>query len=122
MWDELVRDRGGTAIGSLAAAGAAQLAGARFAAVLTRDETVLPAVAALEPAQAVAHLALSDTGPVVTRAADANRFLERLQASQVEPYLLKAGRVGGADPEVSVEIKQEHATAILNAILAGAVE
>jgi ATP-dependent phosphoenolpyruvate carboxykinase len=59
---------------------------------------------------------------VVTRAAEANRFLERLQASQVEPYLLKAGRVGGADPEDSVEIKQEHAIAILNAILDGAVE
>ena len=92
----------------------AQLAGARFVAVLSRDEGVLPAVAALEPAQAVAHLTLADTGPVVTRAADANRFLERLQASQVDPYLLKAGRVGGTDPAASLEIKEEHAAAILN--------
>jgi hypothetical protein len=78
MWDELVRDRGGTPVASLAEAGAARLAGARFVAVLGRDDGVLPAVAALEPAQAVAHLTLGDTGPVITRAADANRFLERL--------------------------------------------
>jgi phosphoenolpyruvate carboxykinase (ATP) len=122
MWDELVRDRGGTPVASLAEAGAAKLVGARFVAVLRRDDGVLPAVAALEPAQAVAHLTLADTGPVVTRAADANRFLERLQASHVDPYLLKAGRVGGTDPEGSVEIEQEHAAAILNAVLAGTVE
>jgi phosphoenolpyruvate carboxykinase (ATP) len=122
MWDELVRDRGGTPVASLAEAGAAKLVGARFVAVLGRDDGVLPAVAGLEPAQAVAHLTLADTGPVVTRAADANRFLERLQASHVDPYLLKAGRVGGTDPEGSVEIEAEHAAAILNAVLAGTVE
>jgi phosphoenolpyruvate carboxykinase (ATP) len=122
MWDELVRDRGGTPVASLAEADAAKLAGARFVAVLGRDDGVLPAVAALEPAQAVAHLTLADTGPVVTRAADANRFLERLEASHVDPYLLKAGRVGGTDPEGSLEIEEEHAAAILNAVLAGTVE
>lgn len=122
MWDELVRDRGGAAIDSLAEADAAQLAGTRFVAVPSLDEAVMPAVAALEPAQAAAHLTLGDTGPVVTRAAHANRFLERLKASQSEPYLLKAGRVGGTDPEVSAEIKQEHTSAILNAIFSGAVE
>jgi phosphoenolpyruvate carboxykinase (ATP) len=122
MWDELVRDRGGSPVASLAEAGAAKLVGARFVAVLGRDDGVLPAVAALEPAQAVAHLTLADTGPVVRRAADANRFLERLQASHVDPYLLKAGRVGGTYPEGSVEIEEEHAAAILNAVLAGTVE
>jgi phosphoenolpyruvate carboxykinase (ATP) len=122
MWDELVRDRGGTPVASLAEAGDAKLAGARFVAVLVRDDGVLPAVAAVEPAQAVAHLALGDTGPVVTRAAEANRFLERLQASQVDPYLLKAGGVGGTQPEGSIEVREEHAAAILNAVLAGTVE
>jgi ATP-dependent phosphoenolpyruvate carboxykinase len=122
MWAELIRDRGGTPVESLAEAAAARLAGARFVAVLGRDEDVLPAVAALEPAQAVAHLTLADTGPVVTRAADANRFLERLRASQVDPYLLRAGRVGGTDPVSSIEIGEEHAAAILNAVLSGAVE
>jgi phosphoenolpyruvate carboxykinase (ATP) len=123
MWDELVRDRGGTSVASLAEADAAKLAGTRFVAVLARGDGVLPAVAALEPAQAVAHLALGDWGPVVTtRAAHANRFLERLQASHVDPYLLKAGRVGGSDPEGSIEIKEEHVAAILNAVLDGTVE
>jgi len=122
MWDELVRDRGGTPVASLADASAAKLAGARFVAVLVRDEGVLPAVARLEPAQAVAHLVLGDTGPVITRAAHANRFLGRLQASQADPYLLKAGCVGGTDPDGSVEIEKHHAAAILNAVLAGTVE
>jgi phosphoenolpyruvate carboxykinase (ATP) len=122
MWDELVRDRGGTPVASLAEAGAATLAGARFVAVLRREHGVLPAVAGFEPAQAVAHLTLGDRGPVVTRAANANRFLERLQASRVAPYLLKAGRVGGTDPESSLEVHEEHAATILNAVLAGTVE
>jgi phosphoenolpyruvate carboxykinase (ATP) len=122
MWDELVSDRGGTSVASLAEANAAKLAGARFVAVLAHGEGVLPAVAALEPAQAVAQLTVGDTGPVVARAAYANRFLERLQASHVDPYLLKAGRVGGTDPEGSIGIKEEHATAILNAVLDGTVE
>ncbi len=122
MWDELVRDRGGTSFASLAEADAAKLAGARFVAVLARGDGVLPAVAALEPAHAVAHLTLGDDGPVVTRAAHANRFLERLQASHVDPYLLKAGRVGGSDPRGSIGIKEEHAAAILNAVLEGTVE
>ena len=122
MWDELVRDRGGTPVASLAEAASAKLAGARFVTVLLRDDDVLPAVAALQPAQAVAHLTLGDTGPVVTRAAEANRFLERLQASQVDPYLLKAGRVGGTHPNGSIELQEKHAAAILNAVLAGTIE
>jgi len=122
MWDELVRDRGGMPLASIAEADAAKLAGARFIAVLARGDGVLPAVAALEPAQAVAHLTLADRGPVVTRAPYANRFLERLQASHVDPYLLKAGRVGGTDPKGSIGIKEGHAAAILNAVLDGTVE
>ncbi len=122
MWDELVRDRGGTPVASLAEAASAKLAGARFVAVLLHDDDVLPAVAALQPAQAVAHLTLGDSGPVVTRAAEANRFLERLQASRVDPYLLKTGRVGGSHPNGSIELREGHAAAILNAVLGGTIE
>ena len=122
MWDELIRDRGGTPVGSLAEAADAPLAGARFVAVLCREEGVLPAVAAMDPVQAVAHLALGDTGPVITRAAEANRFLERLGASQIDPYLLKTSRVGGTEAAGSLEVREEHAAAILNAVLAGSVE
>jgi phosphoenolpyruvate carboxykinase (ATP) len=122
MWDQLIRDRGGTPVSSLAEAVDAPLAGARFVAVVSRDQGVLPVVAGLEPAQAVAHLAVADTGPVITRAAHANRFLQRLQASQVDPYLLKAGGLGGADPAGALEVTDEHMAAILNAVLAGTVE
>jgi phosphoenolpyruvate carboxykinase (ATP) len=122
MWGELVRDRGGIPVASLAEAVAAKLAGARFVAVLVRDHGILPAVARLEPPQAVAHLVLGDRGPLVTRSANANRFLGRLQASRVEPYLLKSGRVGATSPDSAVEIEEEHAAAILNAVLAGTIE
>ena len=99
MWDDMVRDRRGLPVASLAEAGDAKLAGARFVAVLCHDDGILPAVAAVEPAQAVAHLTLSDSGPVAARATAANRFLEQLPASGVDAYLVKFGRVGGADPE-----------------------
>lgn len=122
MWGELVRDRGGIPVASLAEAVAAKLAGARFVAVLVRDHGILPAVARLEPPQAVAHLVLGDTGPLVTRSANANRFLGRLQASRVEPYLLKSGRIGAPSPDGAAEIEEEHAAAILNAVLAGTIE
>src|SRR4051812_13514968 len=99
MWDDLVRDRRGSPVASLAEADDAKLAGTRFVAVLCHEDGILPAAAAVEPAQAVAHLTLGDRGPVVVRATAANRFLERLPASGVDTYLLKFGRVGGADPE-----------------------
>jgi phosphoenolpyruvate carboxykinase (ATP) len=122
VWDELIRDRGGLPVASLAEADGAKLAGARFVAVLCRDHGVLPAVAAVEPAQAVAYLTLGDEGPVVVRASSANRLFERLPASGVDAYLVKSGRVGGADPERSIEVTRDHGAAILNAIVAGTVE
>jgi hypothetical protein len=122
MWDEPVREHGGLPVASLAEAEAAELAGTRLVAVLCQDDGVLPTVAGVEPAEAAAHLALSDEGPVAVRAATANRFLERLHASQVDSYLLKSGRVGGTDPDGSIEIGESHVTAILDAIVAGTIE
>jgi phosphoenolpyruvate carboxykinase (ATP) len=122
MWDDMVRDRRGLPVASLAEAGEANLAGARFVAVLCHDDGILPAVAAVEPAQVVAHLTLSDSGPVAARATAANRFLEQLAANGVDAYLVKFGRVGGADPERSIEITRDHAAAILDAIAGGTVE
>jgi hypothetical protein len=122
MWDEPVREHGGLPVASLAEAEAAELAGIRLVAVLCQDDGVLPTVAGVEPAEAAAHLALSDEGPVAVRAATANRFLERLHASQVDSYLLKSGRIGGTDPDGSIEIGESHVTAILDAIVAGTIE
>jgi phosphoenolpyruvate carboxykinase (ATP) len=122
MWEDLVRDCGGSLVASLAEADDAEPAGARLVAVLCHDDGILPAVAALEPAQAAAYLTLGDRGPAVARAAAANRFWERLGASGVDAYLLKFGRVGGADPERSIEVTPEHAAAIVDAIVAGTVK
>jgi ATP-dependent phosphoenolpyruvate carboxykinase len=122
MWDEPVQAHGGLPVGSLAEADAANLVGARFVAVLCDDDGVLPAIAGVEPAQAAAHLALSDDGPAAVRAVTANRFLERLRASQADSYLLKSGRVGGQDPDRSIEISESHVSAILDAVAAAAIE
>jgi phosphoenolpyruvate carboxykinase (ATP) len=121
MWDEPVREHGGVPVASLAEADATDLDEARFVAVVCQDDEVLPAVARLEPAQAAAHLALIDDGPAAIRATTANRLLERLRASQADRYLFKSGRVGGRDPDRSIEIGERHVAAILDAIAAAAV-
>jgi phosphoenolpyruvate carboxykinase (ATP) len=122
MWDEPVRQHGGLPVASLAQADAADPAAARFVAVLCHDEGVLPAVARLQPAQAAAHLALVDGGPAAVRASTANRFLERLRAGPADAYLVKSGRVGGVDPERSIEVGEGHVAAILDARDAGSIE
>jgi phosphoenolpyruvate carboxykinase (ATP) len=119
MWADLVRERGGVPLDSLGDAAGADLGGAELVAVVCREDEVLPAVAALEPAHATAFLALGEDEP---NPAAANRFLEALQASRRDVYLLKEGRVGGAEPERSLRVTDAHATAILDAIAAGTVE
>lgn len=122
MWAEPVQVHGGLPVASLAEADAADPAAARFVAVLCHDDRALPAVARLEPAQAAAHLALVDDGPPAARAIAANRFLERLRTNPADSYLLKSGRVGGTDPERSIEIGEHHVAAILDARAAGSIE
>jgi phosphoenolpyruvate carboxykinase (ATP) len=87
--------------------------------VIRADDEVLPAVAGLEPAQAAAFLALGEEDPSPE---PTNRFLEALEASRRDVYLVKEGRVGGDDPERSLEIAPAHARAILDAIAAGSIE
>jgi phosphoenolpyruvate carboxykinase (ATP) len=122
MWEERVRERGGLPLASLAEAEAAELDSARFVAVVLRDEDVVPVIAALDPAQAAAYLALADEGPSAERAARANRFMGRLRVSGTSSYLVKAGRVGGPDPERSVEVSETHVTAILDGIASDTIE
>ena len=54
MWEDLVRRRGGAPLGSLEDPTGAGAGEAKVVAVLVEDGGILPAVAALEPAQAVA--------------------------------------------------------------------
>jgi phosphoenolpyruvate carboxykinase (ATP) len=97
----------------------ADLGGAELVAVVCRDAEVLPAVAALEPPHAAAFLALGDDAPSPQ---DVNRFLQALEASRRDVYLLKEGRVGGREPERSLTVTDAHARAILDAIVAGGIE
>jgi phosphoenolpyruvate carboxykinase (ATP) len=121
MWEDLVREHGGEPVASLAKAAETALAEARFAAVLVHDTGVLPAVAALEPAQAAAFAALAG-GRGITDAEAANGLLEALRASARDAYLLKAGRVGGTEPERSLEVTADHVAAILDGIATGSIE
>ncbi len=122
MWEEPVRERGGVPLTSLAEAEAAGLADARFVAVIVHDDGILPALAGLDPAQAAACLALAGEGAAGDRVGGANRFLERLRAATADAYLLKRGRVGGQDPERSIEIAGAHVTPILDGIVSDGIE
>jgi ATP-dependent phosphoenolpyruvate carboxykinase len=118
MWEELVRGRGGLPLRSVDDAARADLGSGRFVAVLAHDEGILPAVAALSSAQAVAFLILLGAGPDGGVAAAANRLLESLEVGGPDAYLLKSGRVGGDDPALSIEVQEQHAAAIVDAIVA----
>jgi hypothetical protein len=122
MWEEPVRERGGAPLTSLAEAETANLADARFVAVIVYDDGILPALAGLDAAQAAAYLALAGEGAAGDRAAGANRFLERFRAGTAGAYLLKCGRVGGQDPERSAEIAGAHVTPILDGIVSDEIE
>jgi ATP-dependent phosphoenolpyruvate carboxykinase len=90
-----VRERGGVAVASLREAASADLKGAAFVGVMCRDEELLPAVARLSPT---------------------------LRPDEPRAYLLKEGRVGGTDPETSLEIRPEHMQAILAGIETDSIE
>jgi len=95
MWEELVRDHRGVVIASVDELARAELGAATFAAVLCHDDELLPAVARLSRC-------LPQGGPPA--------------------FLLKEGRVGGTDPDASIEIRREHVEAILDGIEADSIE
>jgi ATP-dependent phosphoenolpyruvate carboxykinase len=113
MWEELVSQRGGLPLTRIPDAPGADLEDCEFVAVLVEDREILPAVASLGPAQAAAFLLLSGEG---ADPEDANALLAELAEEGRPAYLLKAGRVGGSDPEVSIGITEAHARTILDAI------
>src|SRR5205085_4460752 len=52
-----------------------------------------------------------------------NRFLELLQSSPMEVYLMNTGRVGGGDgDERSKKVRIHHSSAIVKAIAEGTIE
>jgi phosphoenolpyruvate carboxykinase (ATP) len=112
--------------------------------ILNRNETVIPAVARLSGAQAAAYFMLGETkgtsagGPEeagrflripganplfpLDHALQGNRFLEILQNSPMEVYLMNTGRVGGGEENPrSAKVGIRHSSAIVKAIAEGSV-
>jgi len=126
-------------------ADAREIKKADFLLILNRNENIIPAVARLEGAQAAAYFMLGETkGTSAGGAAEAgkslrvpgtnpffpmlhaqqgNRFLELMQGSPMEVYLLNTGRIGGDDKdERSKKVKIQHSSAVVKAIAEGTIK
>jgi len=112
---------------------------ADFLLILNRNENIIPAVAKLEGPLAAAYFMLGETqGTSAGGAAEAgkslrvpgtnpffpllhaqqgNRFLELLEGSPMEVYLMNTGRIGGTEKdERSKKVRIQHSSAIVKAI------
>jgi phosphoenolpyruvate carboxykinase (ATP) len=117
----LVRERGGLPL--VGPDLSAELADARFAAILTRGEETLPPIARLDSVQAAAWLLLAAPDPALAGAelAAARALADALGGRTA--YLLTAGRVGGGPDEPrSREIPAALVARVLDADTDGAVE
>ena len=119
----LVRDRGGL---PLAAPGDVPFPFGDFplVAILARGEEIRPPVARLGPWQAGAWLLLADPeGEIGDEDASAAQALaEKLAETDAPAYLLTAGRVGGSDEALSVEIDPALVARVLDAAAGGDVD
>jgi len=127
------------------AADAREIKKADFLLILNRNENIIPVVARLEGAQAAAYFMLGETkGTSAGGSAEAgkslrvpgtnpffpmlhaqqgNRFLELMQGSPMEVYLLNTGRIGGDDKdERSKKVKIQHSSAAVKAIAEGTIK
>jgi hypothetical protein len=125
MWEQLVAARGGLWASTPAEVERGDLEAAPFLAVEVADEGLLPLVAGLSPAEAVAFLVLNELeapGPAPS-GESANALRERIAAGGHDAYLLKAGRVGGgAEERGSRAITEDEVAAVLDGIVAGSVD
>ena len=126
------------------AADARGLGRADFLLILNRSDSIIPAIARLKGAQAVAFFMLGETkGTSAGGAAEAgkslrvpgtnpffpllhsqqgNRLLELLESSPLEVYLLNTGRVGGDDDRPdSKKVKIRHSSAVVKALAEGTI-
>jgi phosphoenolpyruvate carboxykinase (ATP) len=113
--------------------------------ILNRNENVIPAAARLRGPQAAAYFMLGETkgtsagGPEeagrflripgtnpffpLDHSLQGNRFLEILQKSPMEVYLMNTGRVGGGEDDPrSLKVKIRHSSAIVKAIAEGTID
>ncbi len=131
--------------GDIEAADASLLERADFLLILNRNENVIPAVAKLEGPQAAAFFMLGETTGTAAGGSDeegkflrvpgtnpffpmhhdgqGNRFLELLEHSPIEVYIMNTGRVGGPESqEASKKVRIPHSSAIVKAVAEGTIE
>ena len=131
--------------GEIEAADASTIRAAHFLLVLNRNENVIPAVAKVEGPQAAAFFMLGETTGTAAGGKDeegvflrvpgtnpffpmhhdhqGNRFLELLERSPIDVYIMNTGRVGGGeDVEGSKKVHIPHSSAIVKAIAEGTIE
>jgi phosphoenolpyruvate carboxykinase (ATP) len=124
---------------------AREIKSADFLLILNRNDNIIPGVAKLNRHQAAAYFMLGETrGTSAGGAAEAgkflrvpgtnpffplkhanqgNRFLELLDSSPMEVYLMNTGRVGGGDEDDrSKKVRIHHSSAIVKAIAEGRIE
>ncbi|HXZ98885.1 MAG TPA: phosphoenolpyruvate carboxykinase [Candidatus Binatia bacterium] len=112
--------------------------------ILNRNDSIIPGVARLDPAQAAAYFMLGETRGTSAGGKDeegkflrvpgtnpffplrherqANRFLELHSSIGFEVFLLNTGRVGGGDDDPrSTKVSIHHSSAIVRAIAEGAI-
>jgi phosphoenolpyruvate carboxykinase (ATP) len=117
---------------------------AHYLFILNRNETIVPAVARLQPEQAAYYFMLGETkGTSAGGAAEAgknlrvpgtnpfwfendasqaNRLLELLETCELEVYLLNTGRVGGPkEDERSKKVEISHSAAVQHGIVDGTI-
>ncbi len=127
------------------AADAREITKADFLLVLNKNENIIPAVAKLDSTQAAAFFMLGETQGTSAGGADeagkflrvpgtnpffpmendlqGNRFLELMQDSPFDVYLMNTGRVGGgAEDDRSKKVRIQHSSAIVKGIAEGTIE
>ncbi|KAA3609524.1 MAG: phosphoenolpyruvate carboxykinase [Planctomycetota bacterium] len=126
-------------------ADAREIEKADFLLILSRSETLMPAVARISGPQAAAYFMLGETKGTsaggaeeagkslrvpgtnpffpLLHASQGNRFFELLKTCNIEVYLMNTGRVGGGeDVEGSKKVKIPHSSAVVKAIAEGTIE
>jgi phosphoenolpyruvate carboxykinase (ATP) len=122
-----------------------QLRPAEFLLILNRNENIVPGVARLDRAQAVAYFMLGETTGTSAGGKDeegkflrvpgtnpffprdmadmGNRMRELLDSHELEVFVLNTGRVGGGDDHPgSKKVKIPHSSALVQAIVEGTIE
>ena len=124
---------------------AADLREVDFLLILNRSESIIPAVAKLDPRQAAAYFMLGETQGTSAGGAEeagrslrvpgtnpfwpdeddlqGNRFLELMAEHELDVYLLNTGSVGGpVGAEHSRKVRIPHSSAIVKGIAEGTIE